>query len=199
MSRLFVNIDVPDIERAVAFYTEAFALRVARRFGPTVVELGGAEMPIYLLEKASGTAAFAGATTTRDYARHWTPIHFDFAVDDLGPALARAVAAGAKAESDIQTFAWGTHRVSVRSLRPRVLPAAARRRRLRGARQPLARSDRRRDRLGVVADLVQHPARRDPEAAEVQARARHDGAVRPEARRPTHVASAPSVSLRPAV
>ncbi|MFL5308035.1 MAG: VOC family protein [Polyangia bacterium] len=107
MSRLFVNIDVPDIERAVAFYTEAFALRVARRFGPTVVELGGAEMPIYLLEKAPGTAAFAGATTTRDYARHWTPIHFDFAVDDLGPALARAVAAGAKAESDVQTFAWG--------------------------------------------------------------------------------------------
>ena len=107
MARLLVNIDVSDIERGVAFYTEAFGLRVGRRFGPTVVELAGAETPIYLLLKPPASPAFAGATTTRDYARHWTPVHFDFAVDDLDPALARAVAAGAIAESEIQTYAWG--------------------------------------------------------------------------------------------
>jgi predicted enzyme related to lactoylglutathione lyase len=32
MLRLLVNIDVTDIERAVAFYTEAFALTAGRRF-----------------------------------------------------------------------------------------------------------------------------------------------------------------------
>jgi len=106
-ARLFVNIDVSDLERGVAFYTAAFGLRVARRFGPTVVELAGAPTPLYLLQKPAGTAPFEGAPAGRDYARHWTPVHFDIAVDDLEPAVARAVAAGATAESDVQSFAWG--------------------------------------------------------------------------------------------
>ncbi|HSS39645.1 MAG TPA: VOC family protein [Polyangia bacterium] len=107
MAKLFVNIDVPEIERGVAFYTSAFGLRVGRRFGPTVVELAGAPVPIYLLEKPATTAPFAGAVTARDYARHWTPVHFDYAVEELDPALARAVAAGAQAESEILTYPWG--------------------------------------------------------------------------------------------
>lgn len=106
--RLFLNIDVADLERGIAFYTAAFGLRVARRLGTTVVELAGAETPIFLLQKAAATPAFAGGTATRDYGRHWTPIHFDFAVDDLEPAVTRAVAAGATAESQIESFAWGS-------------------------------------------------------------------------------------------
>ncbi len=37
---LLVNIDVPDLARAVAFYTEAFGLSVTRRFGAD-----GADLP----------------------------------------------------------------------------------------------------------------------------------------------------------
>lgn len=106
-ARLFLNIDVPDIERGVAFYTAAFGLRVARRFGPTVAELAGAPTPVYLLQKPAGTPLFSGSGVARDYGRHWTPVHFDIAVEDLEPAVARAVAAGATAESDVESFAWG--------------------------------------------------------------------------------------------
>lgn len=36
---LLVNIDVPDLPRAVAFYTETFGLTVTRRFGADGVDL----------------------------------------------------------------------------------------------------------------------------------------------------------------
>src|SRR5690606_14256459 len=46
---LLINIDVPDLAAAEAFYTAAFELRPARRFGEDAVELLGANAPIYLL------------------------------------------------------------------------------------------------------------------------------------------------------
>ncbi|WP_437970927.1 VOC family protein [Sorangium sp. So ce260] len=106
MSDLLVNIDVPEIEPAIAFYTRAFGLRVGRRFGGGFVELLGAAAPIYLLEKPAGSAPAAGASP-RDYRRHWTPVHLDFVVDDLEAAGRRAQAAGAVPEADIEVAAWG--------------------------------------------------------------------------------------------
>lgn len=38
---LLVNIDVPDLAQAVAFYTDAFDLKVTRRFGDGGAELSG--------------------------------------------------------------------------------------------------------------------------------------------------------------
>jgi hypothetical protein len=35
---------------------------------------------------------------TRSYARHWTPVHLDFVVDDLAAPAERAIRAGAKRE-----------------------------------------------------------------------------------------------------
>jgi lactoylglutathione lyase len=102
-----VNIDVDDLERAVTFYVEAAGLEVARRFGSSAVELVGGPAPIYLLERASGSAAFTGAPAGRDYARHWTPVHLDFVVPDLAAALERAVAAGARREGDVLDQIWG--------------------------------------------------------------------------------------------
>src|SRR5688500_5779571 len=107
MIRLLINIDVEDAERAAAFYVDAHGLRVGRRVaGGAVIELLGAEAPIYLLSKASGTPPFEGATTMRAYARHWSPVHLDVVVDDLDAALTRAEAAGAKRETDPATHAW---------------------------------------------------------------------------------------------
>jgi predicted enzyme related to lactoylglutathione lyase len=107
MAKLLVNIDVDDLPKAAAFYVDALGLSVGRRFGRGGVELLGAEAPIYLLVKSGGSEPFPGAATARSYERHWTPVHLDFAVDDLEAALARAEAAGAKRESGITDHAWG--------------------------------------------------------------------------------------------
>jgi len=107
MLDLLVNIDVDDSSRAVKFYTEAFGLRVGRRFGDAGVELLGAPVPLYLLVKAAGTLPFAGAPGARSYQRHWTPVHLDFVVQDIHAALARAQAAGAICEGQVHEHAWG--------------------------------------------------------------------------------------------
>jgi predicted enzyme related to lactoylglutathione lyase len=104
---LLVDIDVDDLEGAVRFYTTAFDLRVGRRLGPGAVEILGASSAIYLLQKASGSAATPAAPQLRDYARHWTPVHLDMVVPDMDAAVQRAVAAGATLEKPVQHSAWG--------------------------------------------------------------------------------------------
>jgi predicted enzyme related to lactoylglutathione lyase len=109
---LVVNIDVPDLEQAVAFYAQAFGLVLARRlFDGTVAEMAGAAVPIYLLQKDAGSLPSPGSAAGRDYARHWTPVHLDFVVDRIEPALERASAAGAKLEGKVETFGWGRQAV----------------------------------------------------------------------------------------
>jgi lactoylglutathione lyase len=103
--KLLLNIDVPDLAAAEAFYIAAFGLAPARRFGENVVELTGAPVPLYLLRKAADSAAYAPAD--RDYTRHWTPLHCDVVVEDLEAALARALSAGAIGEGAIREAVWG--------------------------------------------------------------------------------------------
>ncbi len=103
--QLLLNIDVPDLAAAEAFYVAAFGLEPARRFGDGAVELLGAQVPLYLLRKDAGSAGAADAQ--RGYARHWTPLHCDVVVDDLAPALARALAAGAVQEGEVREATWG--------------------------------------------------------------------------------------------
>jgi predicted enzyme related to lactoylglutathione lyase len=102
---LLINIDVPDLAEAIAFYTQAFGLTVTRRLGAEVAELSGLPARIYLLEKPGGS--IGAAKDPRRYDRHWTPVHVDVVVDDIEAALARAVAAGAHAETDIRVAAYG--------------------------------------------------------------------------------------------
>lgn len=102
-----VNIDVDVLDTAEAFYTRAFGLRPGRRFGSDGVELLGGPAPIYLLVKHAGSCATAQVRDRRDYRRHWTPIHLDWVVEDLGAALLRATAAGARVEKAPAEHAWG--------------------------------------------------------------------------------------------
>ncbi len=102
---LLLNIDVPDLADAEAFYVAAFGLEPARRFGSDMLEMLGAPVLVYLLRKPDGSAG--AALQARDYARHWTPVHCDLVVDHLESALARALAAGARQEGAIRTAAWG--------------------------------------------------------------------------------------------
>lgn len=107
MSGLLVNIDVPDLEAGIAFYTAALGLTVARRFGESFVELDGSDAPIYLLEKDEGTPIGPSGGDTRRYRRHWSPVHIDFVVTDLGSATARALAAGAVQEGEAVDAPFG--------------------------------------------------------------------------------------------
>lgn len=104
---LMVNLDVNDLDRAVRFYQSGLGLRPGRRLGDGVVEMLGGSSPIYLLEKARGSAASATTGQKRDYARHWTPVHLDFVVEDMGAAVKQAITAGATPEGDTQTHEWG--------------------------------------------------------------------------------------------
>jgi predicted enzyme related to lactoylglutathione lyase len=104
---LLVNIDVDDLDRAIQFYTRAFALRVGRKFGLDGVELLGGTAPIYLLVKAAGSAASSGSDQLRDYSRHWTPVHIDIVVKNIDLAVKRAVDAGATLEQPVNSSNWG--------------------------------------------------------------------------------------------
>jgi len=102
---LLVNLDVD--EKAVRFYGSAFGLKVGRRFGAFGVEMLGGSAPIYLLVKAPGTPASDTTPQRRTYARHWTPVHLDFVVDEIAPAVEKALAAGAQLEKSIANHKWG--------------------------------------------------------------------------------------------
>ena len=104
---LLANIDVDDLDKAVAFYSDGLGLRVGRRLGKDVVEMLGGSSAIYLLRKAAGTNASVATGRKRDYRRHWTPVHLDFVVEDLQAAREKAVTAGAMLEGDVQTYDWG--------------------------------------------------------------------------------------------
>jgi predicted enzyme related to lactoylglutathione lyase len=104
---LLINVDVPDLERGVAFYAAAFGLSLSGRIGDGVAELQGWPATLYLLEKPAGSPALPGGAAPRDYARHWTPVHLDVVVEDVTAARDRALAAGAVLERDVATAEWG--------------------------------------------------------------------------------------------
>jgi catechol 2,3-dioxygenase-like lactoylglutathione lyase family enzyme len=97
--RVIVNIDVPDLAPAIDFYCAALGLELRRRLEGDVAELSGASSMIYLLRNPAGSRPVSGLALSRHYARHWTPVHMDFVVDDLAKAAGRALDAGAVQES----------------------------------------------------------------------------------------------------
>ena len=107
MPGLLLNIDVPDIDSAVRFYTAALGLQVGRRFGSDFVELLGSDAPIYLLKKDAGTSIGPDGGDTRRYQRHWSPIHPDYVVPDIAAAIERATAAGAVQEGETCDAPYG--------------------------------------------------------------------------------------------
>jgi predicted enzyme related to lactoylglutathione lyase len=105
--QLRVCIDVDDLDKGIAFYTEALGLTVGRRLGKNWAELLGAPVPVDLLAEKPGTAPIPGGGALRDYRRHWTPVHLDWPVTDMDSAVRRAQAAGAILGGDIREKKWG--------------------------------------------------------------------------------------------
>ena len=107
MPALRICVDVPELERAIAFYTGGLGLTVGRRLGSDWAELLGCPVPIDLVTNRAGTRPVREGAALRDYGRHWTPVHLDFVVDDLDAAVARARGAGAAVELPITEKKWG--------------------------------------------------------------------------------------------
>jgi predicted enzyme related to lactoylglutathione lyase len=99
-ARVLVNIDVPELGPAIDFYEAAVGARFGRFLDDDVAELAYGSSAIYLLRKPAASAATQVDGPVRTFARHWTPAHVDFVVDDIDRAVARAAAAGATRESD---------------------------------------------------------------------------------------------------
>jgi predicted lactoylglutathione lyase len=97
--RVLINIDVPDLDAAAAFYQTALGLTLNRVIDDDVAELVGASCVLYLLRKDARSVVSSTATATRQYTRHWTPVHMDFVVENIEEAAKRAIRAGATQES----------------------------------------------------------------------------------------------------
>ena len=130
---LLVNIDVDDLAKGIAFYEKALGVRVGRRFA-FGVELLGASSAIYLLVKNEGTQPTPMSADLRRYRRHWTPVHLDVVVDDVGAAVGRALGSRRDARRRHPRARLGADRDHGRSVRPRHL--------FRAVPQPRLRRDR---------------------------------------------------------
>ena len=107
MIEVHAYIDVADLERGIAFYCAGLNLTLRRRLSPSWVELGGANLPIFLLGNRKPTANLGGTQIQRDFARHWTPVHLDFIVPELDAAVARLTRLGATLDRPIQLAEYG--------------------------------------------------------------------------------------------
>ena len=97
--RVVVNIDVPELAPAIAFYEQAIGAKLQRLLDDDVAELAYGASLLYLLRKPTKSAA-TPTGNLRERGRHWTPVHVDFVVDDIDAAVARALQAGAVRESE---------------------------------------------------------------------------------------------------
>jgi lactoylglutathione lyase len=104
---VLINIDVDDLAKAIAFYENAFGLKLVRSLGEFAVEMTGVSSPVFLLLKTEGSKPSPACEERRHYRRHWTPVHLDFVVTDLRAAIARATTAGASQEGDVESYPWG--------------------------------------------------------------------------------------------
>ena len=98
--KILINMDVPELGPAIEFYRAALGLRLARVIDDDVAELTDGSSVFYLLQKPAGSNPVTGRAEIRQYARHWTPVHIDFVVDNVEEAAKRAVSAGARQESN---------------------------------------------------------------------------------------------------
>jgi predicted enzyme related to lactoylglutathione lyase len=99
---LSICIDVDDVDRAVEFYGRGLGLTVVEHH-PDWAHLNLGAQTFWIMEAPAG----AQGQISRDYRRHWTPIHLDFAVDDIEAAVKRAIDAGGKLEGEVQRGAKG--------------------------------------------------------------------------------------------
>jgi predicted enzyme related to lactoylglutathione lyase len=95
--KLDICVDVDDVDRAVEFYGRGLGLEIQKHEKEWAKAMLG-EQVFWIMKVASGPSG----AISRDYKRHWTPIHLDFHVDEIDAVVKRALAAGGKLDREIQ-------------------------------------------------------------------------------------------------
>jgi catechol 2,3-dioxygenase-like lactoylglutathione lyase family enzyme len=81
-----ICVDVPDLKAATAFYCDALGCSIDKeQASHNTLFVGGTTL--HLMLKEGGTDATGTGSCIRTYERHWTPVHLDFAVDDVDAAV----------------------------------------------------------------------------------------------------------------
>jgi len=106
MIKISVSIDVSNLKTAEAFYVEALGCKKIRDQGGMVV-LSVENSDIYLQEKAAGTKPLVSSSDSRDYERHWTPIHLDFLCDNVDELVLKVIELGGLHEGG-ESGEWGS-------------------------------------------------------------------------------------------
>jgi lactoylglutathione lyase len=94
---LEITIDVDNLDRAIEFYCGGLGLTLVER-NPDCTRVERNGQIFWLCPFAAGPHG----SITRDFGRHWTPIHLDFIVDDVDEAVERALAAGGRLDGEIR-------------------------------------------------------------------------------------------------
>jgi len=106
MANISVCIDVPEMDKAIKFYTEALGFKLVDK-KEQYSELTSDGLKIYLSEYAAGTNPLVVGKDVRNYERHWTPVHIDINVPDIGKSLSLIEELGGVKEGE-KNGEWGT-------------------------------------------------------------------------------------------
>ena len=95
--KLEICIDVNDVDRAVEFYGRGLRLEIPQHEKEWAKAALGEQVFWFMRINPGPSGAIS-----RDYRRHWTPIHLDFHVDNIDEVVKRALAAGGNLDREIQ-------------------------------------------------------------------------------------------------
>ena len=76
-------VGVSDPKQGLTFYCGGLGLSLKKQLSPRRLKLEGAGTPIYLLGNHPEIADLGSTSATRDFERHWMPVHLDFIVTFL--------------------------------------------------------------------------------------------------------------------
>lgn len=107
MLTVHAYIEVTDLARGIEFYCGGLGLTHKRQLGPRWVELAGANLPFFLLANRPAVAELGTTKVTRDFGRHWTPVHLDFIVSNLDEVVGRLCGLGGTLDREIQIREYG--------------------------------------------------------------------------------------------
>lgn len=105
MPKITICIDVSDLDQATTFYCEGLGCKlVTERDTHNTLDAEGTTLQLCLKEQ--GTHATGKDGPTRDYSRHWTPVHLDFDVDNVERVAQQVRKLGGKVEQT-KSGDWG--------------------------------------------------------------------------------------------
>lgn len=106
MPNISVCIDVSKMKKAIQFYCKALGCKLVKE-GEEYTELSADGLKMYLIERAAGTNPLVVGEAARNYERHWTPIHLDFAVPNIEQCVASILEMGGVREGE-ESGDWGS-------------------------------------------------------------------------------------------